>query len=294
MSLFSVVLFGLLCYGGNSGRLTTRAPREAAGAWDENENPEAYYDDEDFFATKMPTVLPPSALMSGPVTKTFFLEKKVQLSQKGTEGWMEAGFVDPSTVQKLKKHQEPKTERWMATGFVDRSTVQKVKKHQEPKMQAKPRRAKNKLTREEKRALGPANNFRFRATETTKHTHGVYPPGFGAAMPPVAGINWNGDGPCPGGMSNAYFPGGEQPMDGPCYKFDYNTPYYSRPVRPLMPELQVGMQSPAVNFYSDGSRYPKNMQQFDHWAAQGDDTFLSPNSAGGKEEGGKGGKGGKK
>jgi len=257
-----------------------KAPNEVAGVWDSAVDPEAYYNDEDFFSAKVPTAMPPSALMNGPITKTFFLEKKVQLSQKGMEGWMDAHFADQSTVQKLQSR-GPK-----ANPVADHTTTTRVF--------VAGRRVESGAS-----PTTSAKNFRFKATGQAKQKK---------VMPPVAGIMYNGDPrqPCPGaGISNAYFGAHSlQPLmypDHPCYNLDFVTPYYTKPIQPLMPELQVGMQSPPVNFYSDGSRYPKDMRAYDHFMEQGLDTGLTPNSpqhdatggaAGGKGAvGGKGGKG---
>jgi hypothetical protein len=43
--------------------------------------------------------------------------------------------------------------------------------------------------------------------------------------------------------------------------------YYHDPVKPLMPQyLSPYFQSPPVNLYSDGTRYPKNMEAYDYYA----------------------------
>jgi len=259
MSLVRLVLLGLLCH-----IEAARRGKEAAGVWDEGSDPEAYYVDEDFFSEKVPSVLPPSSLMSGPVGKTFFLEKKVELkSPRGSSTWMEATFADKSTVQRLQNHGPQATEtRPQTTHKRDRSAGH----------------------------LGPAKEFRFRSTHETVQKHKV--------MPPVGGIGWTGPSmePCPNfGVSNVYYginvAGPNYYPDKPCGGVDYTQPYYAKPIRPLMPELQVGLQSPPMNFYSDGERYPRNMEMFDHWASQGPDTYLSPNSAHGDAGGGKGGGG---
>jgi len=265
MSLVRLVLLGLLCHVGATRRDLQK--KEAAGVWDESSEPEAYYEDEDFFAAKVPVALPPSALMNGPVGKTFFLEKKVELkSPRGSETWLEARFADKSTVRRLQ-----------ARG--PRAAVHHIPQIRKP-------RVKN-----EKGLLGPAKDFRFKAVQKQK------------VMPPIAGISWNGPSmePCPNlGVSNVYYglniAGPNYYPDKPCGNVDYEQPYYAKPVRPLMPELQVGLQSPAMNFYSDGQRYPKNMEHYDHWASNtAFDTFLAPNSPHPEEGGGAaGGKGGKK
>jgi len=269
MSLVRLVLLGLLCHAEAARRDLQK--KETAGVWDETSDPEAYYEDEDFFGDKVPAVLPPSALMmSGPVGKTFFLEKQVELkSPRGSETWMEARFADRSTV-KLLQARGPKASS------------------RKPQQTRKPR------LKTTKGILGPAKDFRFKSTHEAGLKHKV--------MPPVGGITWNGPSmePCPNfGVSNIYYglnvAGPNYYPDRPCGNVDYEQPYYAKPVRPLMPELQVGLQSPAMNFFSDGQRYPRNMEMWDHWAAQGPDTYLSPNSpheeaAGGKGKGGKKGK----
>jgi len=245
MPLVQLLVLGLLCFAG-AERSKFETSKEAVGVWDEGVDPEAYYDDEDFFAPKVPSAMPATRPAKVPAAKTFFLEKKVQLSQKGMENWMEARFADKSTVRQLAS-QGP--------------TAGQPALHERP-------------LREDKRSLSPAKDFRFRSMQTNGARQKV--------MPPMAGIGWNS--PCPRfGISNIYYgqaaPGPNLYPDRPCYQFDYTNPYYAKPVHPLLPELEVGIQSPPVNFYSDGSRYPKNMEAFDHYPSQGADTSLTPNSA---------------
>jgi len=245
--VLALVLAALL--GADAVRMTTR--KDTAGVWDEGVDPEAYYEDEDFFAPKVPSRVPvrPAA---PPASKTFFLEKNVQVlhPSTATDGWMEPRFVDKSVVQKLAA-QGPK-----------------AKEH---------RQRQQRRLREEKHNLIPTD-FRFKSL----HQNSKGTPFAPQVMPSIGGIGYTQPGgPCRQGISNVYFgdtAGGPGLYPGgPCNQWDF-TPYYQRPVRPLLPETEVGIQSPPVNFYSDGGRYPQNMERYDHYAAQGMDTGMSPNS----------------
>lgn len=276
--------------------------KEAAGAWGDSDpaQPEAYYEDEDFFAPKSGHGSDPvPAEMPGKTSpKTFFIEKSVSLKAAGdvANEWDEAQYVTADHVTDVQTTPDAKFSPFAkltrktslknnilgpATMRFKEARASADNTYVSPSMMLDPRLPLSGLLSETNNPTSNVDSSRWALPDCAAFSN--TPEGIALYQRYYQdNVAFYSQNPCPNlpappgvqnplptvggqntiGLLKAFAPAPEEPHAIGADE-DQNS-YYHVPVGRMIPSLQLpNFDSPPVNFRSDGRRYPQNMERYD-------------------------------